>query len=95
MKCVILAGGFGTRISEETDLKPKPMIEIRNIPFLWHLMKIYSVYNINNIICCSYRVYIIKEYFDNYLLRTLDVIIYMKNNKMEVHKKSAEQWKMW
>lgn len=95
MKCVILAGGLGTRISEETDLKPKPMIEIRGMPLLWHLMKIYSTYDINDfVICCGYKGYMIKEYFANYFLHMSDVTINMKNNKMEVHKKFAEPWKV-
>jgi len=95
MKCVILAGGFGTRISEETDLKPKPMIEIGGMPLLWHLMKIYSTYDINDfVICCGYKGYMIKEYFANYFLHMSDVTIDMKNNKMEVHKKFAEPWQV-
>jgi glucose-1-phosphate cytidylyltransferase len=95
MKCVILAGGYGTRISEETDLKPKPMVEIGGMPILWHIMKIYSAHNINDfIICCGYKGYMIKEYFANYFLHMSDVTIDVKNNKMEVHKKSAEPWKV-
>ena len=95
MKCVIIAGGYGTRISEETDLKPKPMIEIGGMPILWHIMKIYSAHNINDfIICCGYKGYMIKEYFANYFLHMSDVTIDVKNNKMEVHKKSAEPWKI-
>ena len=95
MKCVILAGGYGTRISEETDLKPKPMVEIGGMPILWHIMKIYSTRNINDfIICCGYKGYMIKEYFANYFLHMSDVTIDVKNNKMEVHKKSAEPWKV-
>ena len=74
MKAVILAGGFGTRISEETDLKPKPMIEIGNMPIIWHIMKLFSVYGVNEfIICCGYKGYIIKEYFQNYFLHRSDV----------------------
>lgn len=95
MKCVIIAGGYGTRISEETDLKPKPMVEIGGMPIMWHIMKIYSAHNINDfIICLGYKGYMIKEYFANYFLHTSDVTIDVKNNKMEVHKKSAEPWKI-
>jgi glucose-1-phosphate cytidylyltransferase len=95
MKVVILAGGLGTRISEETHLKPKPMIEIGGKPILWHIMKIYSKYNINEfIICCGYKGYIIKEYFANYFLHMSDVTFDMKQNKMEVHRKFAEPWKV-
>ena len=93
MKAVILAGGFGTRISEETHLKPKPMIEIGGKPILWHIMKTYSVYNVNEfIICCGYKGYLVKEYFANYFLHMSDVTFDMKNNKMEVHHKFAEPW---
>ena len=95
MKCVILAGGFGTRISEETHLKPKPMVEIGGMPILWHIMKVYSAYGINEfIICCGYKGYLIKEYFANYFLHTSDVTLDIRRNKMEVHKKSAEPWKV-
>jgi len=95
MKCVILAGGFGTRITEETNLKPKPMVEIGGMPILWHIMKIYSTYGINDfIICCGYRGYVIKEYFANYFLHMSDVTFDMKQNKMEVHRKFAEPWKV-
>lgn len=95
MKAVILAGGFGTRISEETHLKPKPMIEIGGRPILWHLMKIYSSHGINDfVICCGYKGYIIKEYFANYFLHMSDVTFDMKNNKMEVHQGNAEPWKV-
>ena len=95
MKAVILAGGFGTRISEETDLKPKPMIEIGGKPILWHIMKTYSYYGINDfIICCGYKGYIIKEYFANYFLHQSDVTFDMKKNKMIVHKDRAEPWKV-
>ncbi len=95
MKAVILAGGFGTRISEETHLKPKPMIEIGGMPILWHIMKNYSYYGIDDfVICCGYKGYIIKEYFANYFLHMSDVTFDIKNNKMEVHKKSAEPWKI-
>ena len=95
MKAVILAGGFGTRISEETNLKPKPMIEIGGMPILWHIMKIYSSYGINEfIICCGYKGYVVKEYFANYFLHMSDVTFDMKNNKMEVNQKFAESWKV-
>jgi len=95
MKCVILAGGLGTRISEESHLKPKPMIEIGGKPILWHIMKIYSFYGINEfIICLGYKGYIIKEYFANYFLHMSDVTFDMINNKMEVHEKHVEPWKI-
>ncbi len=95
MKAVILAGGLGTRISEETHLKPKPMIEIGGRPILWHIMKIYSKHGVNEfIICCGYKGYIIKEYFSNYFLHMSDVTFDMKNNKMEVHHQHAEPWKV-
>jgi glucose-1-phosphate cytidylyltransferase len=95
MKAVILAGGLGTRISEETHLKPKPMIEIGGKPILWHLMKVYSHHGINEfIICCGYRGYVIKEYFANYFLHMSDVTFDMKNNKMKVHQGNAEPWKV-
>jgi glucose-1-phosphate cytidylyltransferase len=95
MKAVILAGGLGTRISEETYLKPKPMIEIGGKPILWHIMKIYSTNGINDfVICCGYKGYMIKEYFKNYFLHMSDVTFDIKNNKMEVHRKFAEPWKI-
>lgn len=95
MKAVILAGGYGTRISEETHLKPKPMVEIGYRPILWHIMKIYSVYGINEfIICCGYKGYVIKEYFANYFLHMSDVTFDMRSNQMEVHQKYAEPWKV-
>ncbi len=95
MKAVILAGGFGTRITEETQFKPKPMIEIGGMPLLWHIMKIYSSYDINDfVICCGYKGYIIKEYFANYFLHMSDVTFDIKNNSMEVHQKHAEPWKV-
>ena len=95
MKAVILAGGLGTRISEETHLKPKPMIEIGGMPLLWHIMKTYSFHGINDfVICCGYKGYVIKEYFANYFLHMSDVTFDMKQNIMEVHKKSAEPWKV-
>jgi glucose-1-phosphate cytidylyltransferase len=95
MKCVILAGGLGTRISEETHLKPKPMIEIGGRPILWHIMKIYSVYGVNDfVICCGYKGYVIKEYFANYFLHMSDVTFDMSVNTMEVHQRKAESWKV-
>ena len=95
MKAVILAGGMGTRISEETHLRPKPMIEIGGMPIIWHIMKIYSSYGINDfIICCGYKGYIIKEYFANYFLHMSDVTLDISKNSMEVHKKDAEKWKI-
>jgi len=95
MKAVILAGGYGTRISEETHLKPKPMIEIGGRPILWHIMKQLSAHGINDfIICCGYRGYVIKEYFANYFLHMSDVTFDIKNNKMEVHQHSADPWKV-
>jgi glucose-1-phosphate cytidylyltransferase len=93
MKAIILAGGLGARISEETHLKPKPMIEIGGKPILWHIMKIYSTYGVNDfIICCGYKGYVIKEYFANYFLHMADVTFDMKNNKMQVHQNMAEPW---
>ncbi len=95
MKAVILAGGLGTRISEETLLKPKPLIEIGGMPILWHIMKLYSVHNVNEfIICCGYKGYMIKEYFANYFLHMSDVTFDIMNNKMHVHQKFAEPWKV-
>jgi glucose-1-phosphate cytidylyltransferase len=95
MKAVILAGGFGTRISEETHLKPKPMIEIGGKPILWHIMKAYSYYGIHDfIICLGYKGYVIKEYFANYFLHMSDVTFDMKKNKMEVHQNNAEPWRV-
>lgn len=95
MKLVILAGGLGTRLSEETVSKPKPMVEIGGKPILWHIMKIYSHYNINEfIICCGYKGYLIKEYFANYFLHQSDVTFNMKDNEREVHEKRAEPWKI-
>ena len=93
MKAVILAGGLGTRISEETHLKPKPMIEIGGKPILWHIMKMYSAHGINDfVICCGYKGYLIKEYFSNYFLHMSDVTFDMANNEMQVHQKKAENW---
>ena len=93
MKAVILAGGLGTRLSEETSLKPKPMVEIGGKPILWHIMKIYAKYGVTDfVICCGYKGYIIKEYFANYFLHMSDVTFDMKNNRMEVHSGRAEPW---
>jgi glucose-1-phosphate cytidylyltransferase len=93
MKAVILAGGFGTRLSEETISKPKPMVEIGGKPILWHIMKTYSHYGINDfIICCGYKGYVIKEYFANYFKHQSDITFNMKENKMIVHEKRAEPW---
>ena len=95
MKAVILAGGLGTRISEETHLKPKPMIEIGGKPILWHILKMYSAHGVNEfVICCGYKGYIIKEYFANYFLHMSDVTFDMAHNKMEVHHKHAEPWRV-
>lgn len=95
MKAVILAGGLGTRISEETHLKPKPMIEIGGRPILWHIMKLYSAHGVNDfVICCGYKGYIIKEYFANYFLHMSDVTFDMSHNKMEVHQQNAEPWRV-
>ncbi len=95
MKAVLLAGGLGTRISEETNLKPKPMVEIGGKPILWHIMKIYSHHGINDfIICCGYKGYVIKEYFANYFLHMSDVTFDMQHNKMEVHQRYAEPWRV-
>lgn len=95
MKAVILAGGYGTRISEETAAKPKPMIEIGGRPILWHIMKMYSHFGINDfVICCGYKGYVIKEYFANYFLHMSDVTFDMKTNSMQVHQQYAEPWKV-
>ena len=95
MKAVILAGGLGTRISEETHLKPKPMIEIGGMPILWHIMKIYSHHGVNDfVICCGYKGYLIKEYFANYFLHTSDVTFDMRDNSMKVHNQTAEPWRV-
>lgn len=95
MKAVILAGGFGTRLSEETINKPKPMIEIGGKPIIWHIMKIYSFYGINEfIICCGYKGYVIKEYFNNYFSHNSDLTIEISENKTTVHKKPEENWKV-
>jgi len=95
MKVVLLAGGFGTRLSEETEIKPKPMVEIGGKPILWHIMKIYSHYGFNEfIICLGYKGYVIKEYFANYFLHMADVTFDMEKNQMEVHHQKAEPWKV-
>jgi glucose-1-phosphate cytidylyltransferase len=95
MKAVILAGGLGTRISEESHLKPKPMIEIGGRPVLWHIMKIYAAHGINEfVICCGYKGYVIKEYFANYFLHMSDVTLDMSKNKMEVHQQNVEPWRV-
>ena len=95
MKAVILAGGLGTRLSEETHLKPKPMVEIGGRPILWHIMKTYSHYGVNDfIICCGYKGYIIKEYFSNYFMHMSDVTFDLRNNKMKVHRERSEPWQV-
>ena len=95
MKLVILAGGFGTRISEESHLKPKPMIEIGGRPILWHIMKIYSHYGIQDfVICLGYKGYMIKEYFNNYFLHMSDVIFDMRSHEMKTHQNNAEPWRV-
>jgi glucose-1-phosphate cytidylyltransferase len=93
MKAVILAGGLGTRLSEETSIRPKPMVEIGGKPILWHILKMYSQHGVNDfIICCGYKGYLIKEYFANYFLHMSDVTFDMRSNRMEVHHKRAEPW---
>jgi len=95
MKVVILAGGLGTRLSEETSVRPKPMVEIGGQPILWHIMKLYSAHNINEfIVCCGYKGYVIKEYFANYFLRMSNVTFDMRHNKMNFHSGSAEPWRV-
>jgi len=95
MKAVILAGGFGTRLSEETGVRPKPMVAIGGKPILWHILKIYSQHGINDfVICCGYKGYMIKEYFANYFLHMSDVTFDMQQNRMEVHQSVAEPWKV-
>ncbi len=95
MKAVILAGGLGTRISEESQLKPKPMIEIGDRPILWHILKIFSSQDVNEfVICCGYKANVIKEFFNNYSLYTSDITFYMANNKLEVIHKTTEPWKI-
>lgn len=95
MKAVILAGGYGTRLSEETALRPKPMVEIGGRPILWHILKTYSAHGVHDfVICCGYKGYIIKEYFANYFLHMSDVTFDMRTNRMEVHHKHAEPWQV-
>lgn len=95
MKTVILAGGYGTRLSEETGVRPKPLVEIGGKPILWHIMKMYSSYGHNDfIICCGYKGYMIKEFFSNYFLHQSDVTFDIKNNKMQIHNNNAEPWKV-
>lgn len=95
MKAVILAGGLGTRISEETHLKPKPMVEVGGRPLLWHILKSYSHYGFNDfVICCGYKGYVIKEYFANYFLHSSDVTFHMQDGRMEVHRQTAEPWRV-
>ena len=95
MKAVILAGGFGTRLGEETEVKPKPMIDIGGKPVLWHILKLYSKFGVNDfIICCGHKAYVIKEYFANYFLHMSDVTFDMKENRMKVHSKRAEPWEI-
>lgn len=95
MKAVILAGGLGTRLSEETSTRPKPMVEVGGKPILWHIMKSYSAHGVNDfVICCGYKGYVIKEYFANYFLHTSDVTFDMQHNAMEVHTRNAEPWKV-
>jgi glucose-1-phosphate cytidylyltransferase len=95
MKAVILAGGYGTRISEESGIRPKPLVEIGDKPIIWHIMKIYSHYGINDfVICLGYKGHLIKEYFSNYFLYNSDVTFNMRTNEMEVHQKNVEPWKV-
>lgn len=95
MKAVLLAGGFGTRLSEETDIRPKPMVEIGGKPMLWHIMKIYSHYGINEfIVCCGYKANMIKQYFANYFLQQADLTVDLRDNSMQIHRSQAEPWKV-
>src|SRR3954466_9000011 len=95
VKAVILAGGLGTRISEETSIKPKPMIEIGGRPILWHIMKLYSAHGVNDfVICCGYKGYIIKEYFANYALHHADMTVDLANHSMTFHERRAEPWRV-
>src|SRR6476660_5166621 len=95
MKAVILAGGLGTRLSEETSIRPKPMVEIGGKPVLWHIMKTYAHHGVHDfVICCGYKGYLVKEYFANYFLHMSDVTFDMKNNSMQVQQNSAEPWKV-
>lgn len=95
MKCVILAGGRGTRIAEETSVRPKPLIEVGGRPILWHIMKIYSYYGINDfIVCLGYKGYVVKEFFSNYFLHASDVTIDLLNNRVEMHRNTSEPWRV-
>ena len=95
MKAVILAGGYGTRLSEETGVRPKPMVEIGGRPILWHIMKIYATYDVNDfIVCCGYKGHVIKEYFANYFLSMSDVTFDLRNNRTEIHQNGAEPWRV-
>ena len=95
MQAVILAGGLGTRLGEETALRPKPMVEVGGMPILWHIMKIYSAHGVNDfVICLGYKGYVIKEFFANYFLHTADVTLDLANNKMEVHRGRSEPWRV-
>ena len=95
MKVVILAGGLGSRISEESVIKPKPLVEIGGKPIIWHIMKLYSHYGLNDfVICCGYKGYLIKEYFINYSLHTTDITVDVRSNQVKVHKKTTEPWKI-
>jgi len=95
MKTIILAGGYGTRLTEETGIRPKPMVDIGGMPLLWHIMKIYSAHGLNDfVICCGYKGYLIKEYFANYFLHMSDVTFDIQNNRMDVHQHTAEPWKV-
>ncbi|MFH1800846.1 MAG: glucose-1-phosphate cytidylyltransferase [Candidatus Omnitrophota bacterium] len=95
MKAVILAGGYGTRLSEETDVIPKPMVQIGGKPILWHIMKYYASFGVHDfVICCGYKGYVIKEYFANYFLHTSDVTFHIASNRMKVHQKYAEDWRV-
>jgi glucose-1-phosphate cytidylyltransferase len=95
MKVVLLAGGLGTRLSEETSVRPKPMVEIGGMPIIWHIMKHYSSFGFNDfVICLGYKGYMVKEYFTNYFIHMSDVTVDLKNNKVEVHSNHAEPWKV-
>src|SRR6202453_3261382 len=95
MKAVLLAGGAGTRLSEETVIRPKPMVEVGGRPILWHIMKLYSLHGIHDfVVCCGYKGYVIKEYFANYCLHMSDVSFDMADNRMEVHERHAEPWRV-
>lgn len=95
MKVVLLAGGLGTRLSEETDIRPKPMVEIGGKPILWHIMKIYSAFGLNDfVVCCGYKAYMIKQYFTDYFLHNADLTVDIANNSMEIHHSHAEPWKI-